>query len=54
MYLDVKVEEASSGEFAGGRLVLAAGEVPSEPGGVEARSIPLARGTVRKKRWSIL
>jgi hypothetical protein len=49
MYLDVRVEEAFIGEFAGGRLVLAAGEVPSEPGGVEARSIPLAPGTVRNK-----
>jgi hypothetical protein len=54
MYLDVKVEGAFGGEFAGERLMRAAGEVPSEPGGVGARSIPLARGMVRKKSWSIL
>jgi hypothetical protein len=34
--------------------MLVAGEVPSEPGGVGARPIPLARGMVRKKCWSIL
>lgn len=54
MYLDVKVERAFGGEFAGGRLMLAVGEVPSEPGGAGARSIPLARGIAREKCWSIL
>ena len=51
MYLDVRVEELSSGNSlaADCRLMLAANEVPSEPGGAEARSIPLARGTLRKK-----
>ena len=34
--------------------MLAAGEIPSEPGGVGARAIPLARGMARKKWWSIL
>jgi len=32
-------------------LVLAAGEVPSEPGGVAARSIPLTREMARKTMW---
>jgi hypothetical protein len=54
MYLDVKVDEALGGELAGERLVLAAGEVPSEPGGVGARPIPFARGSVRTKCWSVL
>jgi len=49
MYLEVEVEEAFRVEFANERSLLAGGEVPSEPGGVEARSIPLAPGTVRKK-----
>jgi hypothetical protein len=35
-------------------MILAADEIPSEPGGVGARAIPLARGMVRKKWWSIL
>jgi hypothetical protein len=30
-------------------MLLAAGKIPSEPGGVGARSIPLARGMVWKK-----
>jgi hypothetical protein len=41
MYLDVRVEDSSGNSLAADcRLVPAAGEVPSEPGGVEARSIP--------------
>jgi hypothetical protein len=54
MYLDVKVEEAFRVEFANERSLLVGGDVPSEPGGVEARSIPLAPGTGRKKSKSIL
>jgi hypothetical protein len=45
MHLDVKVKEAFGGEFAGvERSMLAAGEIPSEPGGVEARPIPSGPG----------
>jgi hypothetical protein len=54
MYLDVKVEEAFRVEFVNERSLLVGDEVPSEAGGVEARSIPLAPGTVRKKSKSIL
>ncbi len=54
MYLDARVEEALAWEFAGGGLKLSAGEGPSEPDGVRACSIPLAREMARKDRWCIL
>ena len=51
MYLSVKVDERFDGEFAGDKLslALAAGEVPSEPGGVGARPIPFAAGNTAQK-----
>src|ERR1019366_3739609 len=36
--------QAFGGEFAGGRLALIASEIPSEPGGVGARTIPFGAG----------
>ena len=40
--------QAFGGEFAGGRMALVAGEVPSEPGGVGARTIPFGAWQARK------
>jgi hypothetical protein len=54
MYLDVKVCKHSAGNSLVGRLALVAGEVPSEPGGVGARTIPFETGQARKKWWSVL
>src|SRR5450631_3907315 len=54
MYPDVRVEGAFSGESRRRKRMLAVGEVPSEPGGVEARAIPLAREIAREKCRSIL
>ena len=51
MYLDVKVGQAFRRGIrpATNRSEPAAAEVPSEPGGVEARPIPLVRERMRKK-----
>ena len=46
MYLDVKLCKRSAGNsLAKESLVLAAGEIPSEPGGVGARTIPFRAGS---------